>query len=86
MPLISGASFLPTLTGGSTPWPPGPHTNLVFWLQRNSLNCLGNFRNAIKKNALNFVGVGIGGQGVESPVRKNLALAPLKGDIKVRSG
>ena len=86
MPLISGASFSTTLTGGLTPWTQWPHKNRVFWLQKNFINCLGNCRNAIKKNAHNFLGVGIGGQGVEPPVRKNLALAPLIGGINVRLG
>ena len=40
----------------------------------------------ILKTAHNFVGVGIGGQGVEPPVRKKLGLAPVVGGIKVRLG
>ena len=41
---------------------------------------------SFRKLPITLVGVGIGGQGVEPPVRKNLALAPLIGGIKARSG
>ncbi len=34
---------------------------------------------------ITLLGLGLGGQGMEPPVRKNLALAPLIGGIKVRS-
>ncbi len=40
----------------------------------------------ISKTANNFVGVGIGGQGVEPPVRENLGLAPVLNGIHVRLG
>ncbi len=37
-----------------------------------------------RKLPITLVGVGIGGQGVEPPVRKNLGLPPGMGGIKVR--
>jgi len=39
-----------------------------------------------RKLPLTLVGVRIGSQGVEPPVRKNLGLPPGMGGIKVRSG
>ena len=39
-----------------------------------------------KKTAHNSVRVGIGGQGVEPPVKGNLGLASVVGGIKVRLG
>ena len=39
-----------------------------------------------KKNTHNSVRVGIGGQGMEPPVRGNLGLASVVGGIEVRLG
>ena len=40
----------------------------------------------IYKTVNNSVRVGIGGQGVEPPVRENVGLSPEVGGIKVRLG
>ncbi len=53
-------------------------------LPGNFQKCIGNCRNAIQKTAHNSVVVGIGGEGVEPPVRANLR--PAQAMVALRLG